>query len=61
VPVRDYRSYARIGIKALEMIIRSNKWDGDSVIATLKQAYMEVEGETLRNLGKGSSGFCFPD
>ncbi|EQD55655.1 AAA family ATPase [mine drainage metagenome] len=49
--VRDYRSDARIGIKALEIIGRLNKWDDDSVRASLKQAYVEVEGETLKNLG----------
>ncbi len=49
--VRDYRSDARIGIKALEIIGRLNKWDDDSVRAALKQAYVEVEGETLKNLG----------
>ncbi len=29
---------------------RNNKWDNDSVMDALKQAYIEVEGETLRNL-----------
>jgi len=42
--VSEYRSDARIGIRALE-------WDGDSVRTALKQAYMEVKGETLKNLG----------
>ena len=49
--VRDYRSDARIGIKALEILGRNNKWDEDSAITALKQAYVEVEGETLKNLG----------
>jgi len=49
--VRDYRSDARIGIKALEILGRSNKWNEKSVVEALKQAYIEVEGETLRNLG----------
>ncbi|MDA8055430.1 MAG: hypothetical protein M0Z77_07265 [Thermoplasmatales archaeon] len=49
--VRDYRSDARIGIKALEILGRSNKWDEDSIKTALKQAYVEVEGETLKNLG----------
>ena len=49
--VRDYRSDARIGIKALQILGRSNKWDEDSIKAALKQAYVEVEGETLKNLG----------
>jgi cell division control protein 6 len=49
--VRDYRSDARIGIKALEILGRSNKWDDDSIKTALKQAYVEVEGETLKNLG----------
>ena len=49
--VRDYRSDARIGIKALEILGRSNKWDEESVVTALKQAYIEVEGETLKNLG----------
>ncbi len=48
--VKDYRSDARIGIKALEILGRNNKWDNDSVMDALKQAYIEVEGETLRNL-----------
>ncbi len=49
--VRDYRSDARIGIKALEILGRNNKWDDEEVRNALKQAYIEVEGETLRNLG----------
>ena len=49
--VRYYRSYARIGIKALQILGRSNKWDEDSIKAALKQAYVEMEGETLKNLG----------
>ncbi|BAB60634.1 hypothetical protein [Thermoplasma volcanium GSS1] len=49
--VRNYRSDARIGIKALEIIGRMNEWDDDSVRTALKQAYVEVEGETLKNLG----------
>ncbi len=49
--VRDYRSDARIGIKALEILGRINIWDEDSIITALKQAYVEVEGETLKNLG----------
>jgi len=49
--VRDYRSDARIGIKALEILGRNNRWDEDSVATALKQAYIEVEGETLKNLG----------
>jgi len=47
--VRDYRSDARIGIKALEIIDRENEWDDDSVRTALKQAYVGVEGETLKN------------
>ena len=49
--VRDYRSDARIGIKALEIIGRLNEWGDDFVRTALKQAYVEVEGETLKNLG----------
>ena len=49
--VRDYRSDARIGIKPLEILGRSNRWDEDSIKTALKQAYVEVEGETLKNLG----------
>ena len=49
--VRDYRRDAMIGIKALEIIGRLNEWDDDSVRTALKQAYVEVEGETLKNLG----------
>jgi cell division control protein 6 len=49
--VRDYRSDARIGIKALEILGRSNRWDEDPIKTALKQAYVEVEGETLKNLG----------
>lgn len=48
--VREYRSDARIGIKALEILGRLNKWDEDSVVSSLKQAYVEVEGETLKSL-----------
>ncbi|EQD62697.1 AAA family ATPase, partial [mine drainage metagenome] len=43
--VREYRSDARIGVKALKIIGRLNKWDDDSVRTALKQAYVEVEGE----------------
>ncbi|MHB1470901.1 MAG: hypothetical protein ACYCSA_09430 [Thermoplasmataceae archaeon] len=28
-----------------------NEWDDDSVRTALKHAYVEVEGETLKNLG----------
>lgn len=49
--VREYRSDARIGIKAMEILGRANKWSGEAVRAALRQAYVEVEGETLRNLG----------
>ena len=49
--VRDYRSDARIGIKALEILGRNNKWSDEDVRNALRQAYIEVEGETLRNLG----------
>ena len=49
--VREYRSDARIGIKALEILGRVNKWTDEAVISALRQAYVEVEGETLRNLG----------
>ena len=49
--VRDYRSDARIGIRALEILGRNNKWDDEEARNALKQAYIEVEGETLRNLG----------
>lgn len=51
MPVRDYRSDARIGIKALEFLGRNNKRDDEEVSNALKQAYIEVEGETVRNLG----------
>ncbi|MHB8359572.1 MAG: hypothetical protein ACYDCP_08750 [Thermoplasmataceae archaeon] len=40
-----------IGIKALEILVRLNEWDDDSVRTALKHAYVEVEGETLKNLG----------
>jgi cell division control protein 6 len=36
--VRDYRSDARIGIKALETLGRSNRWDEGSIKTALKQA-----------------------
>ena len=36
--VRDYRSDAKIGIKALEIPGRSNKWDEDLIKTVLKQA-----------------------
>ena len=49
--IRDYWSGARIGIKALEILGRSNRWDEDSIKTALKRAYVEVEGETLKNLG----------
>ena len=49
--VRDFRSDARIRIKALEILGRSNKRDEDSIKTALKQAFVEVEGETLKNLG----------
>ena len=49
--VRDYRSDARIGRKALQILGRSNKWDEYSIRTALKQAYVEMEGETLKNLG----------
>ena len=49
--VREYSSEARIGIKGLEIIGRSNKLDEGSIKTALKQAYTEVEGETLKNLG----------
>ena len=49
--VRDCRSDALIGTKTLEIFGRNNKWDEESVINALKQAYVEVEGETLKNLG----------
>ena len=48
--VREFRSDARIGIKALEILGRVNKWTDEVVISALRQAYVEVEGETLRNL-----------
>ncbi|MHB1622677.1 MAG: hypothetical protein ACYCR9_05610 [Cuniculiplasma sp.] len=35
----------------MEIIGRLNKWDDDSVRTALKHAYVEVEGETLKNLG----------
>jgi hypothetical protein len=35
----------------LENISRLNKLDGDSLRTALKQAYVEVEGETLKNPG----------
>ena len=49
--VRDYRSDARIGINTLDIIGRLNEWDDESVRTALKQAYVKVEGETLKNLG----------
>lgn len=49
--VRDYRSDVRIDIKALEILGRNNKCDDEEVRNALKQAYIKVEGETLRNYG----------
>ena len=49
--VRDYRSEPRIGITALEILGGNNRWDEGSIKTALKQAYVEVEGETLKNLG----------
>ena len=37
--VRDYRSDARIGIKPLEILGRSNKWNEDSIKTALKKTY----------------------
>jgi hypothetical protein len=34
--VRDYRRDARIGIEALEILGRSDKWDEDSIKTALK-------------------------
>ncbi|WP_443339979.1 hypothetical protein [Cuniculiplasma thermophilum] len=48
--VRYYRSDFRIEIKALEIIGRNNKWSYEDVKNDLRQAYVEVEGGTLRNL-----------
>ena len=47
--VRDYRSDARKGIKALQILGRSNRWNEDLTKTTLKQTYEEMEGETLEN------------
>jgi cell division control protein 6 len=49
--VRDHRSDARIGIKTLGILGRSNSWDENSINTAMKQAYVEVKGETLKNLG----------
>jgi cell division control protein 6 len=49
--VRDYRSEARIGIKALEVLGRSNKWDEGSINTAMKQAYVEVKSEMIKSLG----------
>ena len=47
--VRYYRSYARIGIKALQILDRSNRWNEAFIKTALKQTYDEMEGETLEN------------
>ena len=49
--VKDYRSDARIGITALEILGRSNKWVDKEVKTALNQAYVEVEDEILKTLG----------
>ena len=38
-------------VKAMEILGSSNKLDKDSVKTALKQAYVEVESETLKNFG----------
>jgi len=48
--VKEYRSDARIGIKALEIIGRTNRWGEGDVKSAIRQAYTEVEGETLKSL-----------
>ena len=42
--VRYYRSYARIGIKALQILDRSNRWNEAFIKTALKQTYEEMEG-----------------
>jgi cell division control protein 6 len=49
--VGEYRRDGRIGIKGLEIMRRLNKMTENSVRAALRQAYAEVEWETLNNLG----------
>ena len=48
--VKEYRSDARIGIKALSILGKSNKWDDKNVYYAIRQASLEVEGDTLKNL-----------
>ena len=48
--VKEYRSDARIGIKALAILGKSNKWTDKDVYNAIRQASLEVEGETLKNL-----------
>lgn len=50
--VRGYRNDARIGIKALEILGRANKWSEEAVREALMQAYVEAELEITRNLGE---------
>ena len=49
--VRDDRSDTRIGIKALENLGMSNKWGEESIKTALKQVYVEMDDEMLKNLG----------
>ncbi|MGP6207946.1 hypothetical protein ACNF42_07975 [Cuniculiplasma sp. SKW3] len=49
--VRDYRSDTGIGIKALEILGRNNKWRNEDLRNAIIKAYIEVEVKTLRNLG----------
>ena len=47
--VRDYKNDGRIGIKALQILDRSNRWNENLIKTALKQTYEEMEGETLEN------------
>ena len=49
--VKNYRSDTRIGIVALQILGKKDKWGEQTVGMAVKQAYLEVEGETLKNLG----------
>ena len=52
--VRDYKNDGRIGIKALQILDRSNRWNENLIKTALKQTYEEMEGETLENFeGRG--------
>ncbi len=48
--IRNYRSDTRIGIVALQILGKACKWDEQAVSSAVRQAYLEVEGETLKNL-----------